>query len=291
MPSRIVRLAPPFLKGPPMAGDEPGADLSVGDRIIVSLLFNTGWPLILIGLEPIGQDLITGHQVISYSAAAAIIIAGAVFLTSSYLWPPSKPETRELFAKFLSPIAARSKSIAVGAVLALCAITLFQVLAVRRDLDNYVMPRTLTSEQMSALRSFFAHEAVPPYRITIVVDRTDDEATHFAGDLNSALQSAGWQVKFYGPDDLPIPAQTLPPGLCTFTVGQDLKIAEAQQILVKSLQEANVFEVTNCGPPPVPYRISPALFLVVGKRPVSIVHARQPLLSKLGFWLMRHAGF
>jgi len=96
-----------------MAGDEPGGDLSVGDRIIASLLFNTGWPLILIGLEPIGQVLITGNQILSYWAAAVILGLGAGLLISSFLWPPSKPETREFFTRLLAPIVSRKIPFAI----------------------------------------------------------------------------------------------------------------------------------------------------------------------------------
>lgn len=150
-------LLPPFILGaPPMAGDEPGSNLSTGDKLIASLLYNFGWMILLVGLELIAQALVMGAQILSYWAEAGVITFGTLLLVASYLWPPSKPETREFFTRILAPLAARSRALIIGALIVLWTALAVPVGLIRSDINVYVLPRAITKAQASDIKNFLS---------------------------------------------------------------------------------------------------------------------------------------
>jgi len=264
-----------------MAGDEPGSNLSTGDKLIANLLYNFGWMILLVGLELIAQALVIGAQILNYWAEAGVIIAGTTLLAASYLWPPSKPETKEFFTKLLSPIAARSRSLALAAVVTLWAILMFQVAALRSDLEMYVIPRQLSVQQAKDLTAYLS--AHGPYSVTVRADPSDREALQYAGAIFSAIHQSDWTSDFNLTNDDPRP---LNEGLSIYEIGSSSKPSDPKHDPAAALRDAfqsaeilvNGGGSTGAGT----YK----LFIMVGRRPIAV--GQQPrILMRLGRWLMQ----
>lgn len=66
------------------------------------------------------------------------------------------------------------------------------VRSIRRDIDDYVLPRTVTARQVKRLRDFLADKS--KYSVALKVNPHDEEAMRYAGQLLNALRACDWDV-------------------------------------------------------------------------------------------------
>jgi hypothetical protein len=264
-----------------MAGDEPGSNLSTGDKLIASLLYNFGWMILLVGLELIAQALVMGAQILSYWAEAGVITFGTLLLVASYLWPPSRPETREFFTQILAPLAARSRALIIGALIVLWTALAVQVGLIRSDISVYVLPRAITKDQASDLKNFLEHNTEKP-EIEVKVSIADREALEYGSQLFNALNQTQWGTVIFRPTES-LPSND---GLCIQEEGTEKKPSQDPKHdpanLIRQALSAADIEV-NCGGArgAGDYK----LLLIVGHRPVAI-NQKPPALVRLGAWVM-----
>lgn len=82
---------------------------------------------------------------------------------------------------------------------------------IRRDMDCYVTPRRLTTEQIEAIANYL--KQYDPYDITIIFRSPDEEVDRYFSDLRAAFTQGNWRVI---PDVVGVPQPGLPvsqPGL------------------------------------------------------------------------------
>jgi hypothetical protein len=88
---------------------------------------------------------------------------------------------------------------------------------IRSDIDKYVMPRRITTEQSDNLREYSAHH--DKYYVKVKVNLLDKEALEYAGQLSFALTQAGWDAPLDTSSGDP---NTLNDGLCINTTGENV---------------------------------------------------------------------
>lgn len=151
--------------------------------------------------------------------------------------------------------------------------------SLRNDLDTYVMPRTVTTEQADQLREYLSgYEA---HAVTVKINSPDAEAQEYGRKLFNALKTTDWEVNL----DLEIDAPNSSKGLCIRTQGQDAKPKNTKtdsiEILTEGLRRAKIQANCGQGSGGGEYKLS----LVVGRRPLAIKD--EPWTGKFIKWLYK----
>src|SRR5215469_2202367 len=73
----------------------------------------------------------------------------------------------------------------------------------RRDLDMYVMPRTITLKQAEDIRDYLAH--AEKHTVTVKFSPLDQEANAYGSQIFAALKQSDWDVIVSTSDDEPSP--------------------------------------------------------------------------------------
>ncbi len=157
----------------------------------------------------------------------------------------------------------------------------YQLTAVSRSIDMYVMPRTVTKEQAEAIRAYLApHKA---HRIAVKVNPLDREAMEYWAQLFNALRLTSWEVEQITSMEEP---HTLNDGLCIHEQGTNSKQSNSKDDPATLLRDAlrNAQVQVNCGGGTGAGEYK--LFLLVGHRPLA-VGRQPPLLESLGEWLLK----
>jgi hypothetical protein len=235
-------------------------------------------------------------------AAVGAFVAALLFHTIGIKWPKVKTRVGRRLSSSMDRIAHDSRYRSGLTMLLVGCIglyILFSLHSLRRDLDTYVLPRTVNKEQAATLRTVLSGSPsnVP---VTVFTNVGDPEALEYASQLYTAITASGWEARF-----MPInPWEPKPPALLskefdyaflmvdkgilirTCLVGQpinpDPKHPVPDVALNAALTQANIEtsgggSTSNCED----YSLS----LEVARRPEAI--GQQPsLLSRLGRWLM-----
>lgn len=171
--------------------------------------------------------------------------------------------------------------------------------SLRLDLDMYVTPRVLSTEQATELnKALLAHPS--DTTVKIFTNSTDQESTDYGGQLLNAIRSGGWDADFepINPWDSVTPSifagtkitkayvmSMRGVGIESCLIGQptnpDPKHPTPGQMLSDAFKSAQIEvqqhgESTDCG--------QYSLALVVGRRPMG-TDWKPPLLVRLGNWL------
>jgi len=130
-----------------------------------------------------------------WKVTVCIVIGVGLICTAQY-WPSVKPKLRPSFVSFITTTASNFW-LRFFATIVIAGYFigggLLYIHRMRSDLDIYVMPRTVTSEQANDLRKYLAQH--PPYSVTVWSSVEDREAAEYASRLYLALQRANWDVE------------------------------------------------------------------------------------------------
>lgn len=74
------------------------------------------------------------------------------------------------------------------------------VFSVRRDLDNYVMPRVVTTDEAKKLRDYLSH--YDKYKVRVKMIPYDYEAQQYALEIYNAMLDTNWDVEGSGPETI-----------------------------------------------------------------------------------------
>ena len=149
------------------------------------------------------------------------------------------------------------------------------VVRLRSDLDTYVMPRTLTAQQVSQIRDYLSrHDPIP---VVLKYDSRDREAEAFAGKFADALDTTKWALTSDDNESSPPFARECP-NLCVSSRGnkEDTEHALAEALRVAGFDDVTSGWSNTAGETKV--------FLVIGRRPL-MLHRGPSLLTRLGQWL------
>lgn len=155
----------------------------------------------------------------------------------------------------------------------------YQLMAINRDINMYVLPRSVSEQQVEAFRAYLAlHEA---HSVTVKVNPLDNEAREYWGQIFNALRRTSWHVQqstFAGEP------YTLNEGLCIHEQGTSSKPNDLKHDPAALLRDAfTTAQITvNCGGSSAAGEYK--LFILVGHRPLA-VGWRPPWLHRLGSWL------
>ncbi len=168
------------------------ADLSPGEQAIFLLCEGTAWTCIYFSFEAFkggeaGQGTLFG-------------ILAVLFAVAGVQWPNIKAKLSRRIQNFGSGIEHiasdyRYRTGAILTVLLGIAIALSSFLqSLRKDVDTYLIPRTLTEAQSKELSRAVA--GIPSdIKINILYSSWDLEATEYAGQLFTAIRSSGWDIQ------------------------------------------------------------------------------------------------
>ena len=236
--------------------------------------------------------------------ATVFFVIAFVLALIAHNWSAIKPK----FAKRLAGLTSRIERIAADyryrtgslflAAFIIGIIFLSYMHSFRKDLDMYVMPRSVTTEQSSALqRTLFA--APSDAVVKIVASVADPEAMEYAGQLFNAIRAGGWNTEFqpvnpWDGDRRPYETMAfsklslaLDQGLIIRTclvgqpVNQDPKHPSPDALLGTAFQKAKIEvngggSAADCG--------QYMLYLEVGRRP-RVIGEQLPALARLGDWI------
>jgi hypothetical protein len=175
------------------------------------------------------------------------LLAALVFQLLKVRWVGIQQKFPEITSRFeriaLSPRFRRSVAILVVGCFVLYVMAYLHSL--RRDLDRYVMPRTITAEQSDALREFLSHHEA--HAVTVKVNVHDAEALTYAGQIFNALKRTDWDVTLNTADNSEGNPNTLNDGLCIETVGDNPPDPkhDPRPLLEEALKTSHI--VSNCG--------------------------------------------
>ncbi len=221
-----------------------------------------------------------------YAVGLLAVAVSIFFFIAGLKWPYIKLKTGSRFAFAIDRLANDSRYrlaaiLLVGFYIGISS--LLYVHSLRRDLDWYVMPRSISEKQADDLREYLSHREA--HAVTVKVNSLDQEATEYAGQIFNALKKTDWDVTFSTYEGAPF---TLNNGLCLNVEGENASPPDPKHnpllLLQEGLQASNI--VVNCsgGSGAGEYKV----FVLVGHRP-TVVGDRVPTLSKFGRWIMHLA--
>jgi hypothetical protein len=103
-----------------------------------------------------------------------------------------------------NPLYVKARNRLILAYAVLFAVTYVHTL--RSDLDTFIMPRTVTTEQAEKLRDYLSKRE--PFAVVLDVVPNDQEAAEYAAELFNALSKTNWDVNppdHSGPSSISIP--------------------------------------------------------------------------------------
>jgi hypothetical protein len=120
-------------------------------------------------------------------AAGGAFVAAILFHIVGIKWPKVKIKVGRRFSSGIDRLAHDSRYRSILTMLLIGCIglyVLFTLHSLRRDLDTYATPRSITERQARDLRDYLSrHESHP---ITVRANPFDAEASEYAGQLYSA---------------------------------------------------------------------------------------------------------
>lgn len=207
-----------------------------------------------------------------------------LFFLAGIKWPHIKNKIGIPFSTRLERVANDSRYRAGLALLLIGCVGIYGILYVhslRRDLDTYAMPRTVTPKQSEILREHLSPE---PHAVTIQYNQRDSETAFFAQQLWTAFLGAGWNVTYSG-FDTSAAAGTLNDGICIDSAG-DTNLPDPKHdprvILQEAFRAARIDAPCGGSGGIGSYR----LLILVGHRPVRMGD-QQTTLTKIGRWITK----
>src|ERR1035437_965276 len=167
------------LRRPFLAGEIPSGHGSVFHFLDI---FALGFGLAAVDSLVAGRSLwVVGGCVI---AAIAIHILGTKW-----------PLIRERLGPRLATILYRAIRVASALLIGIVVVSIFlYVHQLRSDLDNYVMPRSVTKQQADQISQVLAgHD--PGISLDVFASVADPEATEYAAQLMNAIKKGGWDAR------------------------------------------------------------------------------------------------
>jgi hypothetical protein len=165
-------------------------DLPPQDRVVCTVLDYIGLGFLLVVSEIL---FVSGAPWWKWLLSVAV---GIFFVWMAHYWPRVRPRLGPVFVASITRVANNFwlRRIAVVTIFG-CLITsvLYFAFQLRKDLDMYVMPRTITAQQAKRLSEFLSR--YPSFSVGVkVAYPSDEESSEYAGELFGALRNTKLDV-------------------------------------------------------------------------------------------------
>jgi hypothetical protein len=217
----------------------------------------------------------------------AILIAILSYIIG-YKWPAFKRRFSHSLVSVIDRLANISTDIIVFLAFGVLTYIVISLHELRSDLNEYVLPRTVTATQSADLLEYLSHHE--PHSVTVKVyvspyipsnlspSPSDQEATIYAGQLFTALKNTDWRVTIDYSNKEPLPRN---PGLCIQTGGSSAPVdAKHDPVALLQAAFAAAHIAVNCSGG----NGGGDLFVLVGHRQL-VLGDQEPLLLKIGRWM------
>jgi hypothetical protein len=157
--------------------------------------------------------VLTGGYIIGLAALAFAIFLFIVGLK----WSSVRRHGWTHFVLMVDKLAQYRNAVVLFVVVGFIIFGIHFVYNLRRDIDKYVIPRSITAEQSDSLQEYLSpHDK---YSVRVKANPLDREALEYAGQLVNALIRANWDATL---DTSTGDPNTLNDGLCVHTTGENV---------------------------------------------------------------------
>jgi hypothetical protein len=254
-----------------------------GDKAVYVFIEMIALGFVLYAIEEAFKD----HP--SWLKVVLAVVLGLLFFWVGVNWTQLKGRVSLGLARRVDGVANDYRyryGLALLLVAAFGVYTIVSLRSLRSDLDGYVTPRTLSTEQTRDLEAFLAkHQQFP---VTVKVAVHDTEALEYANQILFSFKRANWDDAMLRITEHPDsePPFTLGDGLFIGVVGDNGRPLDPKHNPAQLLQDAfSAAHIDIAGGSTISageYK----LFVLVGHRPLKLGN-QQPLLSRIGRWMER----